>query len=424
MINISNVVNVDFKIIKSQAIIGSYKSMVYFIKQKMTVDETTSSGTEAKEKRAIVCTSQDDVEKITFADDAAGEIKYNAKQFFINRGVQLILITASGFTLTHFKDDIEYARALSNDFIYVTINNTICDVDSSQASNGYTSGVIGDIVRWMELLKSPQTLRLLLTKNIKSGDDNTATYNYAYINAFKDYSVGVKFTSKLNNGKVIDAALLIGAYFTQVNLNNVETIKDYCYTPEEILKEEPVQDPDTELTYTKTTNIASEDVVQSVYSKLVANNYNFIDTIGSKIINFGGNLANGISISTDFATICAENDVCAATLNSIMEKQYLNEQGLTNMVATINSQLRRYIDNGYLHTNSYYSGEDLYITYNGKSYNVINKGDVLVNGYMVFAVPVADISIVDKEEKRFPPIYVVIESLAGARTITIQGEVR
>lgn len=422
MINISNIVDVDFKIIKSSSVIGSYKTVLYFTSKPMTVEETIEGAIEQVIKRAILCTSQEDVEKITFTGDTANEIKYNAKQFFINGGIQLLIITASGYNLQDFKNDIEYARTIENDFIYVTINNSICEVSTDET--GYTDSIILDIARWIETLKSPQTLRLLVTKNIKSTSGSVDSFDYTYINKFKGYSVGVKHTSKLYNGKVVDAALLIGAYFTKVNLNNVETIKDYCYTAEEIIKEETALNVDTGISYTKATNIASEDVTQSVYSKLVANNYNFIDTIGSKVINFGGNLSNGVSVSTDFATICAENDICTATLNNMMQKQYLNEAGLTNLVSTISRQLQRYKDNGYIKTNSYYSGEDLYITYNGKSYKVIKKGDVLVNGYLVFAIPVSDISLVDKEEKRFPPVYVVIESLAGARTVAIQGEVR
>lgn len=416
MIDISNVVNVDFKIVKSEQVIGSYGTMVYFIPFKMTVDGET--------KKAVLCESQEDVENITFVNDSDEEIVYNTRQYFSNGGVKLLIMTAnssedleSTYKLANFKSDIEYARTITNDFIFVTINNTICDV----ASNGYTTAVLGEIVSWFETLKSPQTLRLLLTKNIGTNNENP---DYTYIDKYTDYSVGVKACSKQRNGKVVDAALLIGAYFTSIDLDNYETIKDYCYTPEKILAESTVTDDDTGISNTTTTNIASEDVTQSKYSKLVARNYNFIDTIGGKIINFGGNYANGISISTDFATICAENDVCSATLNSIMQKQYLNEQGLTNIISTIHKQLQRYKTNGYLNTNSQYSGDDLYLTYNGKRYSVIKNGAVLVNGYSIFAIPVSDISLEDKEEKRFPPIYVVMETLAGARLVTIQGEVR
>ena len=411
MIDISNIVNVDLKIVKEQSIIGAYRTVVYFISKTMQINDEPA--------KAVLCSNQDDVDAITFIDDSINEIKYNTKQFFINGGSQLLLITASGYTIEDFKSDIEYVRTITNDFIYVTINNSICDV--SEAINGYTSSVILDIAKWFEHLKSPQTLRLLLTKNIKTLESE---YNYDYINNFSNYSVGIKFCTKSYNGKIIDAALLIGAYFSKINLNNSESIKDYCYTPEEILKEEVIRDDDTDVSYTETTNIASEDTTQSVFTNLNVRNYNFIDTIGTKIINFGGNLSNGVSISTDFATICAENDICTATLNTILGKQYLNEGGLTNLVSAIHKQLQRYIDNGYLRNNTYYSGEDLNINYNNKSYLVLKKGAVLINGYYVFAIPVSDISLVDKEEKRFPPIYVVIESLSGARTVVIQGEVR
>lgn len=410
MINIGNVVKVDFKIFKSNSVIGSYKTVVYLVPDTLTIND--------EEKKAVLCTSQDEVLSIEGLSD---EIKYNTQQFFNNGGVQLILVKASAYTLQGFKSDIESARALSNDFIYVTINNTICDVVSEES--GYTSAVVLEIAKWIETLKSPETIRLLLTKNIKSSED-TPTYNYEYIDAFKNLSVGIKFCSKQLNGKVIDAALLIGTYFTQINLDTSNAIKDYCYTSEEILSEKVVSDEETGLSYIETTNIASEDVAQSVYSKLVARNYNFIDTIGNNIINFGGNLSNGVSLSTDFATVCSENDICNAALSNMLNKQYLSEAGLTNLISAITKQLLRYKNNGYIRINSTYSGEDLYINYNNKNYNVIKNGNNLSQGFLVFAVPVSDISVKDRNEKRFPPIYVVIESLAGARTIEISGEVR
>lgn len=415
MISINNVVDVDFKIIQTSPIIGSYKTVAYVIPDKITIEENSQE----KDVRKLLCKSYADIEAVK--TPLSDEIKYNAKQYFENGGVNLLLLNPEDYTVAKLLSLIEEARNITNDFIYVVLNNSICN--KVAASDGYTAVALLDIAKSFEALTPPSTLRLLLTMNIKSD----STYDYTKIDAYKDYNVGVKFCSKEVpnvSGKIIDAALLIGAYFTQVNLNTAESIKDYCYTPEKLLQESKITDDVTGLETIVVKNIASEDVTQSVYSKLVANNFNFIDTIGGKVINFGGNLANGISINIDFATICVENDICSANLNNMLNKQYLSAAGLNNLVSAINEQLQRYKTNGYIKVNSEYSGNDLSIEYNGKSYEVVKKGAVLPQGFKIFAVPISDISVIDKNEKRFTPIYVVIESLAGARTVTIRGEVR
>lgn len=408
-IPINKIINVDFKIVQQTQIIGSYKTVVYIIPDKFKVNSV--------EQKAVICNRYEVVnntlkfytvesKEIT---DLSIEIQHNIKQYFKNGGVRLLLLTPSAYTENAFVSDLEEARKLSNDFIYIVINNSICDV--SDASKGYTSSNLLSIVKYVEQLRAPYTARILLTKNIKEVSGGTTTFDYDYINTFKDYSVGVKFCSKTINSKVVDAALLIGAYFAKINLNNYQTIKDYCYT-EEIIVDNNNKD------------ITEEGVTSEQYDNLIENNYNFIDKTANYVVNFGGNLANGVSLHTDFGTICVENDICFATLDTLLGKQYLNESGLTNIVATINSQLQRYKSNGYLYTNTLYSGENLSIEYNGSSYNVINKGTSLPQGFYIFTIPISQISAEDKLSRKFTPIYVVMETLYGARTVTIQGEVR
>lgn len=402
-IPINKFINVDFKIIQKSPTIGSYKTVVYVIPDSFKVDSETVQMTLCSKYEV----SSDKTLKVyndkgTEITELSSEIKENIRTYFNNGGVRLLLLKPTQYTNDAFLNDLEKARTIASDFIYVVINNTICD-----SSSGFTHEVLKEIAKTLDTYTSPYTTRLLLTKNLI----NEGTIDYTYIDDFKNYNVGIKFCSKKINGKVLDAALLIGAYFSKVNLDNYQSIKDYCYTEETLLNSSGEED-------------SAENVSGEEYENLVAKNYNFIDKTSKFTVNFGGNLANGVSLHTDFGTICVENDICFATLDTIMGKQYLNESGLTNVVATINSQLQRYKNNGYLHTNTNYSGEDLNIEYDNTSYRVIDKGSTLPQGFYIFTIPISQISALDKLEKRFTPIYVVMETLYGARTVTIQGEVR
>lgn len=409
MIDIKNIVDVDFKIIKSETSLGSYNTVVYFVKDDLY---KANGGVAEKTADAIICTNLKEV-NTALNSDAKTLTSVSAENFFENGGVKLVLVKPSGYTLETFTADIDKVRTTirknnkannsEDNFIYVAISNVICGYTSEEETleDKYTKKVLLQIAKYFEELATPNTLRLLLTY------DNNDTFS----NNFSGYSVAIKYCTKKINATTIDAALLIGAYFTKINLNESEAIKDYCYTAETLVDLAVGED-------------ASENVTQAEYELLIKRNYNFIDTIGNNVINFGGNLTNGTAITTDFATICVENDVCGATLSAMIGKQYLSQSGLTNLVSCIESQLQRYKSNGFIKIDSTYSGENLYINYNNRSYAVISKGEALPQGFKVFAVPVANISLVDKETKKFTPIYVVIESLSGARIVEIRGEVR
>lgn len=405
MIAINNIVDVDFKVLASKSTIGTYKTAVYIIPYNIVLTENN------KIVDTLLCTNTATTSTYNFKNSTGSDfteiVNTNITQFFLNGGSQLLLVSATtDYTLDGFKKLIDKARDVESDFIYVILSNELW------GDTKYSTDTLVEISAWIESLTAPDTIRLLLTKNLKDSDAFDFTeINKNVTSKFANYSVGIKHCSKENNGVLVDAALLIGAYFTQVNLNGSETIKDYCYTAET-------------LSLLDTTVTASEEVTQQDYSKLMAGNYNFIDSIGTNIINFGGNLMNGVSLSIDFATICVENDICSATLSEMVGKLYLNQAGLVSLVAKINSQLTRYQGNGYIKTNSSYSGESLYIRYNGKDYTVVETNEWLINGYKIFAVPVSDISVEDRTNKQFPPIYVIIESLAGARTVKISGIVR
>lgn len=392
MISVRNIVAVDFDIVTQDRVLGDFETVVYFAPVSLT-----NEGEEPVNQLLITDESQ-------IATQVSGNQAaiVSMQNYFLNGGVRLLVISPTVFTAIGFQSDITNARQIADDFIYVCISNQLI------GSSGYPISEIQNIARYCDESLAPEKIRLLLTTNSTTFiDDNELNNSYTI----------VKYSTKSINSTFIDTALLVGAYFSKVDLDDADSIKDYCYTEETLtgIAEDS----------------AAENLTQEQFEALVNNDsnqgyYNVIDEVGSHVVNFGGNLAtiDNISIHTDFGAIAVERDITYSVLERMIGKQYLTEQGMSNVKAAINANLQRYKTNGYLNLGAAYSGEDLVITYNAKKYNVINSGTTLTQGFYIFSVPVADISQTDRQAKRFTPIYVILETQSGARVIEITGEVR
>lgn len=399
MIGINNVISVNFDIITESASVGAYDTVVY-----ITNDILNKNGEVATE---VLCKDLAEVEAAV-----GNEVIYqSAKVYFENYGKKLLLLTASAYTLEAFKNDIQRARAITNNFIFINITNTLIGETSAgeEGTIGYSFDTLVEIANYCDNTKSPYKIRLCLTTN---------SINFIKEKGLLNYNVAVKYATKVYNSKLLDLSLLIGAYFTRINLDGEDTIKDYCYTREIVIADKE--------------KLGAEEVTQAQFEVLVNNPegeegyYNFIDKIGADVVNFGGNYANikTLPIHTDFGAIAIENDITYSVLELMIGKQYLTDAGLANVKAAIHNQLQRYKTNGYLNPGASYSGEDLVIKYNSRTFNVIKKGTILSQGFYVYTIPVVNISDADRASKKFPPIYVVMETQSGARVVEITGEIR
>ena len=209
-------------------------------------------------------------------------------------------------------------------------------------------------------------------------------------------------TPSSSNTNIVDNALTIGAYISRIDLNASNSFRDYIYTPE---------------------HIKAESLDAMTLSQLEQNNYNFVSRIGNKTLNFGGDLMTGDNIITDFGTLAIENDLTYALLDAVSDKQYMNDAGINTIVSTMENRITRYTKNGFLEVNSIYSGNDIVITYNNRDFSVIKNGTPLVKGFKIFTIPVRYITLADRNDRRLPPIYVVLNTLSGVRTLEVVGSV-
>lgn len=391
MISTRNVVTVDLDIVTDKGVLGDFETVVYFAPVTLN-----NQGTPVN---VLPLETEDQLDSQVTGNDT---VVQSIKNYFKNGGEKIIVVSPTEFDLSEFIKFISQAKAITRDFIYVCISNQLI------GSSGYQNQVLQEIAGYCDATKSPDKIRLLLTTNSKTF--------IADMGLTKSYSI-VKYCTKTYNAKILDAALLVGAYFSKIDLDKTDSIKDYCYTSEKL--------------YGTEDGISEENLTQQDFDSLVKNGndegyYNVIDKIANSVVNFGGNLAttDNIAIHTDFGAIACERDITYSVLEQMLGKQYLTEAGMTKVKSAINSQLQRYKTNGYLNVGASYSGEDLAITYNSNKYSVIKHGETLQQGFYIFSVPVSDITPDDKVAKRFTPIYVILETQSGARVVEITGEIR
>lgn len=397
MVDINKLIDVNFNIVRETTPIGSYKKALYFMNKTANTDfngyctylldtknglkrQQTKYNNEDKDNAPLTVDTFNKIlsDNLTTAESNPldGNVINNLHRFFDYDGQELIVVLCDNKIPT--ADDVQAIKRTFQDFIYYTISQDI--------SNSLTAQNIDDLNKDVS---APYTVRLCLTvKNTKENETKLA--------AVKNNNIFVKL---VDTTVETDDALSFLAFTTQIRLDGFNTIEDYCYTDENGL-----------------------DVIDSKndYTTWITK-YNFVDKVGNKTLNFGGNLYNGTAIDSDFGVTCIENDIAYALLDIVTSKIRITPTAQTRVVTAINTVLNRYINNGLILSNSVYSGEDMFIKYNEKTYSIIHKGTTLLNGYYVFTVPVSAISVEDKQNKKFTPIIVVIMTSAGARTISVSG---
>ena len=393
MVDINKLIDVNFNIVRETTPIGSYKKAVYFMNKTANTafngyctyllnseNGLTRQKTEGKDNAPLTV---DTFNKILSDNLTAAEsnpldtnVINNLHRFFDYDGQELIVVLCDNKIPT--ADNVQAIKRTFQDFIYYTVSQDI-----------FSALTATNIDELNNTVSAPYTVRLCLT--VKNTPENeTKLTNVKNNNIFVklvDTTVGT------------DDALAFLAFTTQIRLDGFNTIEDYCYTDENGLE-----------------IIDSKGHYDTWITK-----YNFVDKVGNKVLNFGGNLYNGTSIDSDFGVTCIENDIAYALLDIVTSKIRITPTAQTRVVTAINTVLNRYINNGLILSNSVYNGEDMFIKYNEKTYSIIHKGTTLLNGYYVFTVPVSAISVEDKQNKKFTPIIVVIMTSAGARTISVTG---
>ena len=394
MVSIKNFVNADIDVLSRAEGFTGFRTTVYFASVTVNVPKVSGGNF------AIV----NSVEEFEVKIDAGDAVSQSVIEFFNNGGTSLCIVAPSVFTLVGFKADMRSITQEVDDYFFVVFSEGI-----TAKFGGYASAEVTSIanfcsgVGWSDSdLKSLNTMRACFTTN---------TSSFVVTHSLNSTLSVVKYSTLTTSGDLIDAALLVGAYFSRIDTGVENAIQDYNFTPEVF----------GENTF--------EDITQEEFELLTqdAENgyYNVIGKVANRVLNLGGDYCSSerVSISLDFGAACVERDLNYANLELLFGKLPLTQEGQSKLIDAIRSQLVKYVDNGFLETDATYAGETKKISYNGKQYTIIQNGDILPLGYKVFFIPINAISASDRAAKRFPYIYVALQSVHGARVIQVNGSI-
>lgn len=244
-----------------------------------------------------------------------------------------------------------------------------------------------------------------MTSSIGTTDDITKIYGInqkillARLTAAENDSRITNFAVKVSNTE--GAEMTIAAYLTKLDIYGNDTIKDYAFTTE---------------------NITAEVNDDTVLGNVLDNNMNVDMLLADSVRNLGGNLTDGTDIVNQYTLIVLHQTVTDRLLNLLTQK-IKGQSGVSAIYTTIAGELGRYLTNGYLTTDKTWTDSTKTISYNGKTYTLIEENTPLRLGYKITVLPLSSLTEEDKKAHKCPPIYIFLAESYGIRSITINGEV-
>lgn len=200
---------------------------------------------------------------------------------------------------------------------------------------------------------------------------------------------------------VLGAEMLIAAYLSQINVYKEDSVQDYAFTEE---------------------SITAETLTDASFEEIISNNENVDIYLSGAVRNCGGDLKNGEDLVNGYVKIILHQTITEALMNLLVTK-IKSVTGLSDIYSSIVNELERYRVSGYLTTDKIWTENDLVVSYNNKSYTIIEKGTALNSGYHVVVLPMSALTETDKSERKAPPVYIIIADQYTIRKITITGEV-
>ena len=193
----------------------------------------------------------------------------------------------------------------------------------------------------------------------------------------------------------------MAAYYTQIDITNPSTIKDYCFT---VVKDDTAGD----------LNLETEDSFNS-NTGLVAN-INYIAYLAGAYRNIGGDDTAGIDITNTFMKIVLQQVLTNTLMNLLVSKIKLDSSGIIAVKNATAKVMTQFVNNGYISTEKAWPDEDLYID----NELVAEKDTPLIDGYKIHVSPITQDDI---KNHQIPTVYIVYGDQVGVRKITISGEV-
>lgn len=193
------------------------------------------------------------------------------------------------------------------------------------------------------------------------------------------------------------ASAAVAAYFTKIDLNTTDSVKDCTFT-----------------------KVACTDEEYADYNKsTIISDYNTFITVGYLAGAYrllGGNDSLGNDLVNVWAKIVLTQALTDDLLVLLTSKIRLDSSGITSVKAACSRVLNRFVANGYISTEKAWTDPDLYI--DGEL--VAAENTPLIDGYKIHVGPITQDNI---EKHQIPPVYILYGDQVGVRKIVVTGEV-
>lgn len=194
---------------------------------------------------------------------------------------------------------------------------------------------------------------------------------------------------------VVNATL--AAYFTQININLADTIRDCMFTRVICTAAEA---------NTYAADFTTLDADTYIPMAYFANDYRLI----------GGNDCLKNDIVNVWAKIVLTQVLTNTLIILLTSKIRLNTAGVASVKNCCTNVLSQFVTNGYIMTDKAWTDPDLYIDGN----LVAGENTPLVDGYTVYVGPILQEHI---KNHQIPPVYILFGDQVGVRKIVVTGEV-
>ena len=203
----------------------------------------------------------------------------------------------------------------------------------------------------------------------------------------------------------------IAAYLSKIDVNKSDVVKDYDFTIENLTR---IEDGEEVHLY--------EDSDDALFKRINTANENVDMPLAGQIRNLGGNAKDGADLVNDYMLVLLQQTVSEKIL-SVLTDKLKGELGVAALHTAIAQELNKYVADGYLTTDKIWTDDTLQVSYNGKTYDIIEKNTPLLLGYQIKILPYAALTAEDKALHKTPPIYLVIADSYHIRYVALTGEV-
>lgn len=194
------------------------------------------------------------------------------------------------------------------------------------------------------------------------------------------------------------AITAVAAYFTNIDLDKADSVKDCMFTK--------VACTDAEYTAYNTATSIPINADTCIPVGYLAGTYRLLggnDCLGNDLVNVWAKIVLTQALTNDLLTL-------------LTSKIRMDSTGVASVKACCSRVLKKFVDTGYINTEKAWTEPDLYID----DELIAAENTPLIDGYKIHVAPITQTNIANHQ---LPSVYILYGDQVGVRKIVVNGEV-